>query len=158
MPGNRATLEAIHEVLIGADGSIPAQSLEQVLDLFREVAEPEFVCRMVGPDLSFVGEEKGAEGFLKAWADWTSPFEEFRIEVERVIDAGSHMIDFVRQTAVTKRGGVPVQTLGAGVWTFREGRLSRVEFHLDRDAALRSAGLDPQLAEGDQPDSPSTQA
>jgi ketosteroid isomerase-like protein len=153
-------LQAIHEVLMGDDGSIPAESLEQVLELFRNVAEPDFVCRMVGPDLSFVGEEKGAEGFLKAWADWTSPFEEFRIEVERVIEAGDHMIDFVRQTAVTKRGGVPVETLGAGVWMFREGRLSKVEFHLDREAALRSAGLDPALA-GEEPQSdspPSSQA
>ena len=160
MAGNRATLEAIHEVLMAEDGTIPAESVEQVLELFRDVAEPEFTCRMVGPDVHFAAEEKGPEGFLKAWGDWTSPFEAFRIEVERIIDAGDVVVDFVRQTAVTKRGGVPVVSLGAGVWSFREGRLAKVEFHLDRAEALRAAGLDPALArEGDQADSrPSSQA
>jgi hypothetical protein len=67
------------------------------------------------------------------------------------------VIDFVRQTAITARGGVPVETLGAGVWRFREGRLAQVEFHLDREEALRSAGLDPALASGaDQPDAGSS--
>ena len=153
MGGNRATLDAIHEVLIGTGGLIPAESPEQVLEVLREVSEPDFVCRMVGPDGQFVAEERGPEGFLAAWGDWISPFEEFRIEVERTIDAGEHLVDLVRQTALTTRGGVPVETTGAGVWTFREGRLARAEFHLDRAEALRAAGLDPGLADDpDQPD------
>ena len=153
MDGNRATLDAIHEVLIGPDSLIPAESLEQVLEVLREVAEPDFVCRMIGPDGQFVGEDTGPEGVLAAWGDWTSPFEEFRIVVERTIDAGEHLVDLVRQTGLTTRGGVPIETKGAAVWTFREGRLARAEFHLDRAEALRAAGLDPGLADGpDQPD------
>jgi ketosteroid isomerase-like protein len=146
MAGNAATLRAIHEVLMAEDGTIPAQSPEQVLEILRDVAEPEFECRMIGPDVSFQREASGPEGFLSAWADWTSPFEDFRIEVEGIFDAGDQVVDFVRQTARTKRGGVPIETRGAGVWTFREGRLASVEFHLDRERALRSAGLDPDLA------------
>jgi hypothetical protein len=30
----------------------------------------------------------------------------------------------------------------AGIMTFRDGRLSRMEFNLDRDAAIRSVGLE----------------
>jgi ketosteroid isomerase-like protein len=153
MGGNRATLEAIHEVLIGPDGLIPAESAEQVLEVLREIAEPDFICRMVGPDVSFVAEQSGPEGFIAAWGEWTSPFEEYRIEVERTIDAGDNLVDFVRQTAVTTRGGVPVETRGAGVWTFRDGRLAKAEFHLDRERALEAAGLDPAIArERAQPD------
>ncbi len=44
----------------------------------------------------------------------------------------------------TKTGGVEVEAPGAAVWTVVDGRVRRVEFHLDREAALRSAGLDPQ--------------
>lgn len=153
MAGNRATLEAIHQALIGPDGLIPAESVENIVEVLREVSEPDFICRMVGPDGQFVAEATGPEGFLSSWGDWTSPFEEFRIEVERTIEAGDQLVDFVRQTAVTTRGGVPVETLGAGVWSFRDGRLAKAEFHLDREAALRSAGLDPALAGGaGQPD------
>lgn len=144
MAGNVATLRVIHEVLIGEDGTIPAESPEQVLQTLRELAEPEFECRMIGPDGQFQIEVKGPEGFLSAWGDWTSPFEDFRIEVEDVFEAGEAVVDFVRQTARIRRGGVPIETRGAGVWTFRNGRLAKVEFHLDREAALRSAGVEPR--------------
>jgi ketosteroid isomerase-like protein len=144
MAGNLATLKAIHEVLIGEDGAIATGSPEQVLGVFREVAEPEFECRMVGPDLAFQGAEAGPEGFLRAWAEWLSPFEDYRIEVEETIDAGEVLVDLVHQTARTKRGGVPVETRGAAVWRFRGGRLTGVEFHLDRETAFRSAGLPPE--------------
>jgi ketosteroid isomerase-like protein len=147
MAGNLATLEAIHEVLIGEGGAIATGSPEQVLDVFREVADPEFECRMVGPDLAFQGAEAGPEGFLRAWAEWLSPFEDYRIEVEKTIEAGDVLVDLVHQTARTKRGGVPVETRGAAVWRFRDGRLAGVEFHLDRSVALRSAGLDPGMRE-----------
>ncbi len=36
---------------------------------------------------------------------------------------------------------------GAAVWWVRDGRLVRVEFNLNREAALRSAGLDPQSSQ-----------
>jgi ketosteroid isomerase-like protein len=143
MAGNLATLKAIHGVLMDEEGAIATGSPEQVLEVFREVAEPEFTCRMVGPDLAFQGTEAGPEGFLRAWAEWLSPFEDYRIEVEETVEAGDVLIDLVHQTARTKRGGVPVETRGAAVWRFHGGRLAGVEFHLDREAAFRSAGLDP---------------
>jgi hypothetical protein len=37
---------------------------------------------------------------------------------------------------------VEIETAGAAVWHVRGGRLHRVEFHLDREAALRAAGLE----------------
>jgi ketosteroid isomerase-like protein len=145
MGGNVDKVRAIHEVLMGPKGAIrdAPEEVALIAEVLRQVAEPQFECAMIGPDESFQNVERGTEGFFSAWTDWLSPFEEFRIEVERTIDAGEDVVDLVRQVARTVRGGVPVETEGAAVWRFRSGRLQRVEFHLDRAAALRIAGLEP---------------
>ena len=57
------------------------------------------------------------------------------------------MVSLVRLCGKTKTGGVDVEAAAAAVWTVVDGRLDRVEFHLDREAALRAAGLDPQSSQ-----------
>jgi ketosteroid isomerase-like protein len=103
---------------------------------------------MVGPQ--YVGqaiERSGADGFREAWADWTSPFESFTVDLERTIGAGDRVVSLVTMRGKTRTGGVAVEAPGAAVWTVVDGRLRRVEFHIDRESALRSAGLDPQSAQ-----------
>jgi ketosteroid isomerase-like protein len=114
----------------------------RIRQTFAEVAEPAFEVVMVGPD--YVPQRlelTGPNGFREAWEDWTSPFESFRIEVEEVLDAGDKVVSLVRQVGRTKTGGVEIESSAAAVWTIRGGKLQRVEFHLDRDAALRAAGV-----------------
>jgi ketosteroid isomerase-like protein len=141
---NLETVKGIHDVLLGEAGLIGGEddAAERIVDHFREVAEPDFECVMVAPDQAFRTTMQGAEGFLSSWADWLSPFHDFKIVVEGLQEVDPDTVmDFVRLTARTDRGGVPVETKGAGVWRFRHGRLHRVEFHLDREVARRSAGL-----------------
>jgi len=88
-------------------------------------------------------EARGREGWRQLWEDWTEPFETFRIEVEETIDAGDQVVSLVRITGRTKTGGVEVQDNSGAVWTVGDGKLKRVEFHLDPDEAQRAAGLEP---------------
>jgi ketosteroid isomerase-like protein len=107
-----------------------------------ELAEPDFQVVMVGPGYTSVAREaRGFDGFREAWGDWTSPFATFRIEVEEMLDAGDKVVSLVRQEATTKTGGVPIEAEAAAVWTIANGRLHRVEFHIERESAMRSAGL-----------------
>ena len=138
-------VEQIQEVLVVDDivavlgDDDEDQRIRQTL---AELAEPDFEVMMVGPDyLPQAAERAGPDGFREAWLDWTSPFESFRIDLERVIDAGDRVVSLVRQIGRTKTGGVEIETSAAAVWTIRDGKLTRVEFHLDRNAALRAAGL-----------------
>jgi ketosteroid isomerase-like protein len=110
---------------------------------FAELAEPDFEVVMIGPDyLPAQFEGKGPDGFADVWTEWTGAFESFRIEVEDVIDAGAEkVVSLVRLHARSQTDGVPIEQDGAAVWTMRNGKLVRAEFHLDRHAALRSAGL-----------------
>lgn len=116
-----------------------SQGVRQTL---MELAEPDFAVVMVGPEyLGQAPERTGADGFREAWADWTSPFESYRIDVEQVIDAGDQVVSLVAMQGKTKTGGVQIDAPAAAVWTVVDGRLRRVEFHLDRKLALRAAGL-----------------
>jgi ketosteroid isomerase-like protein len=83
------------------------------------------------------------DGFVSAWRDWTSAFESFRIEVDEVFEAGDNVVSMVRQIGAPRGTDAEMETPGAAVWMIRDGRLRRVEFHLDREAALRAAGVDP---------------
>jgi len=139
-------VEQIQEVLVVddivavLDDDEKGQSIQQTL---AELAEPDFEVVMVGPDyLPQAAERAGPDGFRDAWLDWTSPFESFRIDLERVIDAGDRVVSIVRQVGTTNTGGVEIEASAAAVWTIRDGKLTRVEFHLDKETALRAAGLD----------------
>jgi ketosteroid isomerase-like protein len=120
-----------------------AESDQLVRRTLIELAEPDFKVVMVGP--AYLGrtiELSGADGFREAWADWTEAFESYRIDLERLVDAGDRVVSLVTMCGKTRTGGVEVRAPGAAVWTVVDGRLRRVEFHLDRQAALRAAGLE----------------
>ncbi len=107
-----------------------------------ELAQPDFEVAMVGPNyLGQAIERSGADGFREAWVDWTSPFSSYQIDLEEMIDAGDRVVSLVAMSGKTKTGGVEIEAHAAAVWTVVDGRLRRVEFHLDRESALRSAGL-----------------
>jgi ketosteroid isomerase-like protein len=118
--------------------------VREVEAVLAESAEPEWEWAMVGPDYApgqqgFDG--RGLDDFRVAWRDWMEAYESYEIEPGEAIDAGDSVVMLVRQVAKTKTGGVEVENLGAAVVWVRDGRLRRVEFHLDRDAAMKAAGL-----------------
>ena len=139
-------VEQIQQALT-ADDVVAALNDDQnqtARDLFMRHAEPEFEVVMVGPEYSSAkAEYAGLDGFVDAWRDWTSAFESFRIEVDEMVDAGDNVVSLVRQIGIPKSANAEIESQGAAVWMIREGRLRRVEFHLDRGAALRAAGIDP---------------
>jgi ketosteroid isomerase-like protein len=127
------------DVVAALDDDETDRRIRQTL---AELAQPDFEVAMVGPGyLPEPLDRIGADGFREAWLDWTSPFESFQIEIERVIDAGDRVVSLVRQTGRTKTGGVEIEAAAAAVWTIRDGKLTRVEFHLDREKALQAAGV-----------------
>jgi ketosteroid isomerase-like protein len=116
---------------------------QAVRQVFSELAEPDFQVVMRGPAyLPGAFEGTGVDGFRERWSEWTSAFESYRIDVERVIDAGDLVVSLVTMAGKTRTGGVEIEAPGAAVWTVVDGRLRRVEFHLDRDEALRAAGIE----------------
>ena len=91
-------------------------------------------------------EREGLDGYMAGWDDWLAPFESFHLEFEELVDAGDHVVVLVRQFATPKGATAALENPGAAVFRFREGKVERIEFHLDRDDAFRAAGLDPDEA------------
>jgi ketosteroid isomerase-like protein len=138
-------VERIQQVLTAEDvvSALNDDSDQTVPRLFMELAHPDFEVSMVGPEYAPATlDYTGVDGFVAAWRDWTSAYESFRIEVDEIVDAGDNVVSLVRQTGIPKGAHAEIETAGAAVWMIRNGRLRRVEFHLDRDAALRAAGLE----------------
>jgi ketosteroid isomerase-like protein len=85
---------------------------------------------------------RGAPGFIEAMADLDAAWQEWRQEVEDVLDAGEEgVVVLVRLKARGSESGVPVDQPWAMVITLRDGKLIASRSFLDRRRALEAAGL-----------------
>ena len=102
-------------------------------------AEIEFVALESGPlrDRRLIG----IEGLIEGWRDWLEPWASYVMESEDVIDAVEHVVSLIRVRAKTTHDGVEIEHSPAAVWTIEDGMVAAVTFYLDRDQALRAAGL-----------------
>jgi len=129
MPPNRAT----------GPGSQPG---EPNVALEPDLAWPGYEVAMVTAD-GWVTERAGDEGHAESWRDWLAPFDSFRIEFEELAEGPDGVVQMVRQVGVPHGSSAEIVAPGAAVFKFRDGRIARIEFHLSRERALRSAGLEP---------------
>jgi ketosteroid isomerase-like protein len=146
MPTNLELAARVGELLPQGDwvaAMADADGLASRLDALRELAWPDLEVAMVGPG-GFAGAFHGIDGFREAWEDWLRPFKTYEIEIEEIKEAGDCVVVFAHHTATSHESDVSMREPAAAVMTFREGRLARLEFTLDREAALQAAGLDPQ--------------
>jgi hypothetical protein len=111
--------------------------VDRMIDALRPLAAPDVAGTMSGQGTVDRGFE-GVEGLRAAWADWLSTFARVRFEIEGIEEFGDNILTNARQIGTT-RHGVDVEQPSAAVWMFRGDRLYRIEFHLDRDEALRRA-------------------
>ena len=116
-------------------------AIERLISAIQGVAAPDLESVMIGPDVSFRAEYSGVSGLVEGWTDWLSPYESFRMEIEDLIESEDILVTLVRQFGTPTGGGPEVEAESAAVWWLRDDRLVRVEFHLDREAALQAAGV-----------------
>jgi ketosteroid isomerase-like protein len=106
------------------------------------LVKPDVEVVRIGPEYTGEGVTyRGLEGFLEFWTDWLEPWASFSIETEAILDAGDKVVQVARQTGRTDDQSAPIESQGAAVMTFQDGRLTRIEFHLDRERAMKAAGL-----------------
>jgi ketosteroid isomerase-like protein len=92
----------------------------------------------VSPDGSVV---RGTEAASEMQAYWET-FDDFRVEVEEVIHADDeHVVCVVRDWGRIPGSGAEVSNRFFNAFTFRDGRITRLSFHTDKNRALEAAGL-----------------
>jgi ketosteroid isomerase-like protein len=119
-----------------------AERIERLKAAMAEIVDEDLAVEMVG-DEEFRRTWHGVEGFVEGWRDWVAPFERFRVELDELTESGPHVLFLVRLIGRPRGVDTEIENEGAAVWTFEGEKLARVEFHLRRDAALRSAALEP---------------
>lgn len=129
---------------LGAEHDLASMEdlLPPLTAFISQFAAPDFACVMVGQPPTPPITHRGVEGLAEAWRDWSEAFERVRVELEQVRESEHHIAMLVNQVAVTRHGGVEIRQPSAMVLAFEGGQVARLEFHLDREAALRSAGIE----------------
>jgi ketosteroid isomerase-like protein len=117
--------------------------IEETRSAMRPYVDPEFEVEMFAPEYAATQPlvHRGIDGYLEVWRNWLEPYEHFRVELEEYFDAGDKVVLFARQLGQPKLSSVPVEARSAVVFVFRDGTLVRLEFHLDRERAMKAAGL-----------------
>jgi ketosteroid isomerase-like protein len=91
------------------------------------------------PDLANV--QRGPEAFRRVVETFLAEFDDPRIELHELIDAGDQVFTSFTLRGRGKHSGVETSWDPLSVWTVRDGRLVRWLGFTDRDAALKAAGL-----------------
>jgi ketosteroid isomerase-like protein len=86
-------------------------------------------------------EYRGMEGLVEGWRDWLAPWSRYELEVEGMLDGGDKVVADALLRGETRRGGVEIEQKAAAVMTVADGKIVRVEFHLDRREAREAAGI-----------------
>src|SRR5205807_8441765 len=74
-------------------------------------------------------------------AEWRASWHNFREEVEEILDAGDRVVIFYSDCGIGRSSGVETEIRYASVWDLRDGKVARMKNFLDRNEALRHAGL-----------------
>jgi ketosteroid isomerase-like protein len=84
---------------------------------------------------------RGLEAIRRYFVQWTGMFEGIDFRSEELIDAGDKVFAWIRFSGKGVTSGAPVEMEQAQVWTFRDGKVVRMEEYFDRAEALEAAGL-----------------
>ena len=88
-----------------------------------------------------VGTRSGPEGFLRATEEVLDAFEDYRVETEEFIDAGTAVVVPVRISGRGKASGVKLEMQLAHLWVLRDGKVIRGEVYRTTEEALEAAGV-----------------
>ncbi len=83
----------------------------------------------------------GRDAVIKASRHYWGTWEDYRLDAEELIDAGSSVVVAVRERGRGKGSGAPFDRRWAQVWTFSRGRVIWWALFPDKDAAFEAAGL-----------------
>jgi ketosteroid isomerase-like protein len=119
-----------YEAFLGGDQEKTAQLIDPEVELRGTVGGLQE--GQVAHGQSEIDEELSED--LEAW-------EERRLEAEEYLDAGDDVVVLLHEYRRGRGSGVELETKTAVVVAVSGGRVIRIQGYMDRDAALKAAGL-----------------
>jgi ketosteroid isomerase-like protein len=83
----------------------------------------------------------GHAGLAMAYDHWASQFDDLRIELKELIDAGSAVVAVTRHYGTGRVSGAAVQAVVAYVCTVENGKIVRIRIFNTKTEALEAVGL-----------------
>jgi ketosteroid isomerase-like protein len=84
---------------------------------------------------------RGLNEIRELYAADEEAWDEYRIEPEQLIDAGDKVVVFQREYQRGKTSGMELVSETAAIVDLRGGRIVRMQGYVNRDKALKAAGL-----------------
>jgi ketosteroid isomerase-like protein len=111
-------------------------------DAFFALYDPEVEVDLSRSGIPDGGIHHGHEGVRAAWAKWRGVWDDYSFEVEELTEiSADRVLSLTRIQARSKGQGVATEVSAGEVLTVRNGRIVHFVNFLDRDDALREAGL-----------------
>ena len=121
------------------------ESVELVRRIYDAWDRGESARDFIAADMEYVNPsyavEPGTRRGRKSLALVRGAYEDFEIEVERIIDAGDETVVLAHFTGSGSVSGVPVAGEHGYVWTVRDGLAVRFQWFQSHREALEAAGL-----------------
>jgi ketosteroid isomerase-like protein len=89
----------------------------------------------------------GHDGVRRAMANWFESWEWMRVEILELLEADDRVLVTAHQRAQGRGSKVEVEIKSFNVYTFRKGKVARIELYTERAPALEAAGLAPNYEE-----------
>jgi ketosteroid isomerase-like protein len=133
---SRENAELVHRAYEAA-GRRPEPDVETLLRLYA----PDHVLTTdwgTGDQRTY----RGLEGFRQALEDTAEAWDDFRNDVEEVVDAGDDVVvAMLRASGRGRASGTPVSRRVGVLIRLREGRIVSTDYHVTPEDALAAAGL-----------------
>jgi ketosteroid isomerase-like protein len=89
----------------------------------------------------------GVDGVRQALDSWFESWEWMRVEILEVREVDDRVLFTLHQRARGKGSQLEVEIKSFSVYTFRNGKVVRIELFTELEPALEAAGLTPQFEE-----------
>jgi ketosteroid isomerase-like protein len=93
------------------------------------------------PEAVEPGTRQGADSFNKAIANVFAAWDDVRFDTERVIDNGDEVVALGQLHGRVHGPGMEVDSPHGQIWTFRDGRVTRMEWFNAHRETMEAAGL-----------------
>ena len=86
---------------------------------------------------------QGPDSVIEFFHEWIEPWDELQIDWELEQEVTDRALATIDMRGRGRGSGAPAEMRIYQLWTYRDGRVVRMEMFTDRDDARRAAGLDP---------------
>jgi len=129
-------VDLVREVIDLLNQDAGTQRHRELLERFSPEVRIDMTRRVFNPDVY-----SGHEGLKRLGSEVQEVWKDFRIEAERIVDAGDRVVVIENRRGRGIGSDVEVEQRAAVIWTLQHGRVIAMETDLDPQEALKAVGL-----------------